>query len=46
MKKVLLGIIVLAFFVVSCASVDHQKSYRSWEGPVISPSPVDVPDRR
>jgi hypothetical protein len=45
MKKLLLGMIMVAFFVVSCASGEQKKWGRSWEGPVISPSPIEVPDR-
>jgi hypothetical protein len=45
MKKLLLGMIILAFFVVSCATGEQKKWDRSWEGPIVSPSPVSVPDR-
>jgi hypothetical protein len=41
MKRILLGVIILAFFIASCSSVEQKKWERSWEGPVISPSPKE-----
>ena len=41
MKRLLLVIIAVAFFIASCSSVEQKKWDRSWEGPIISPSPKE-----
>jgi hypothetical protein len=41
MKRLLLVIIAVAFLMASCSSVEQKKWDRSWEGPIISPSPKE-----
>jgi hypothetical protein len=43
MKRLLLGTIIVVFFIVACSSVEQKKWDRGWEGPVISPSPSEGP---
>ena len=43
MKRLLLGLIIAVCFFASCSSVEQKKWDRSWEGPIISPSPSEKP---